>query len=104
MANYARFAMVETTLQQSVKAGGLGSRCDSPFVGTVREAKTVTKHDKWRTVVHVQGRDIQCELDTGAQANVLPMTSTRGSRHHRWRSHRLYCVHLARTRFTHLVQ
>ena len=47
---------------------------DSLFVGTVREAKTVTRHDKWRTVVHVQGRDIQCKLDTGAQANVLPMS------------------------------
>ena len=45
------------------------------FVGTVTDNKHPTKTEqKWQAVLNVQGHNVQFKLDTGAEANVLPVT------------------------------
>ena len=48
---------------------------DFLFVGTVTDSKHPTKTEqKWQAVLNVQGHNVQFKLDTGAEANVLPVT------------------------------
>ena len=48
---------------------------DYLFVGTVTDSKHPTKTEqKWQAVLNVQGHNVQFKLDTGAEANVLPIT------------------------------
>ena len=47
---------------------------DFLFVGTVTDSKHPTKTEqKWQAVLNVQGHNVQFKLDTGAEANVLPV-------------------------------
>ena len=44
-------------------------------MGTVTDSKHPTKTEqKWQAVLNVQGHNVQFKLDTGAEANVLPVT------------------------------
>ena len=48
---------------------------DYLFVGTVTDSKHPTKtKQKWQAVLNAQGHNVQFKLDTGAEANVLPVT------------------------------
>ena len=44
------------------------------FVGTVTDCKHSTRSEQnWQAVINVQGKSVLCKLDTGSEANVLPI-------------------------------
>ena len=45
--------------------------CDVVSIGNIN------KQDKWQQVVLIENSPVQCKLDTGAQANILPLNTFR---------------------------
>ena len=45
--------------------------CDVVSIGSIN------KQDKWQQVVLIENSPVKCKLDTGAQANILPLSTFR---------------------------
>ena len=43
-------------------------------MGTVKESRATKTEKKWQAVIHLNGRSVHFKLDTGSEANVLPVT------------------------------
>jgi len=71
------------------------------FVGTVKESKATKTEKKWQAVIHVNGHNVNFTLDTGSEANVLPVTVYRQMKSVKLEKLRLCCMRLANIKWSH---
>jgi hypothetical protein len=67
----------------SVHTADVDSHCDSLYIGQLSvdaiDSGTSGRHgNSWMKMLHIQGADINCKLDSGAQANVMSRVTYEG--------------------------